>query len=140
MRLFLDASVLLAAAGSARGASRVLFRIAPRNSWTLVATPYVTGEVQRNLQHLPPTAVADWPPLQSELLLMDDVLTLTLPAVFSASKDRPILFSALAWADVLLTLDRADFAGLLGGNFYGLPIFTPGDFLEHERTAGRLKL
>lgn len=44
---------------------------------------------------------------------MDDVLTLDRPAVFHAGKDRPILFSALAWADVLLTLDRGDFGGLM---------------------------
>jgi hypothetical protein len=30
-------------------------------------------------------------------------------------KDRPILFSALAWADVLLTLDSRHFGDLLGG-------------------------
>jgi hypothetical protein len=39
---------------------------------------------------------------------------------------RPILFSALATADVLLTLDRADFGRLLGAQFYGLAIMTPG--------------
>jgi hypothetical protein len=44
---------------------------------------------------------------------MDDVLTLNRPAVFHAAKDRPILFSALAWADVLLTLDRGDFGSLM---------------------------
>ena len=69
---------------------------------------------------------------------MDDVLTLDRAAVFEPAKDRPILFSALAWAEVLLTLDRGDFGGLLGGTFYGLSIMTPGMFLEHERAAGRL--
>jgi hypothetical protein len=54
------------------------------------------------------------------------------------AKDRPILFTAAAWSDVLLTLDRRDFGELLGGQFYGLPIMKPGDFLKRERTAGRL--
>jgi hypothetical protein len=58
--------------------------------------------------------------------------------VFAASKDRPILFTALAWADVLLTLDKADFADVLGGTFYGLRVMLPYDFLQHERAAGRL--
>ena len=53
------------------------------------------------------------------------------------NKDRPILFSALATADVLLTLDRADFGGLLGTGFYGLAIMTPGMWLTQEREPGR---
>jgi len=87
VRLFLDASVLLAASGSERGASRV---------------------------------------------------ALGLPVVFAASKDRPILFTALAWSDVLLTLDKADFADVLGRRFYGLAVLPPYGFLERERAAGRL--
>jgi hypothetical protein len=51
---------------------------------------------------------------------MDDVLTLDLAAVFPVHKDRPILFSALAWAEVLLTLDEADFGGFMDNPFYGL--------------------
>jgi hypothetical protein len=70
---------------------------------------------------------------------MDDVLTLDRPAVFLAGKDRPILFSAMAWADILLTLDRADFGGLMDSPFYGLLVFKPGVFLERERTAGQLR-
>jgi hypothetical protein len=139
MRLFLDTSVLLAASGSGRGASREVFRRAPTDGWTLIATPYVVEEVLRNLPELPPAASADWSRLRAELLLMDDVLTLDRPAVFPVAKDRPILFSALAWADILLTLDRGDFGELLGGNFYGLPILSPGAFLERERAAGRLR-
>jgi len=69
---------------------------------------------------------------------MDDILTLDRPVVFSAGKDRPVLFSALAWADVLLTLDSGDFGDLLGGSFYGMPVLRPGQFLQRERTAGRL--
>lgn len=139
MRLFLDTSVLLAASGSATGASREIFRLATPNRWTLVATPYVVEEVRRNLSQLPPPAAAEWDALRKDLLFMEDVLTVDRSAVFPVSKDRPILFSALAWADVLLTLDRADFGEVLGGEFYGLAILTPGQFLQRERVAGRLK-
>ena len=77
--------------------------------------------------------------LRPALLVMDDVLTLDRPAVFHAAKDRPILFSALAWADVLLTLDRGDFGGLMDKPSYGLLVLKPGVFLERERSAGRFK-
>jgi len=71
---------------------------------------------------------------------MEDVLTLDRPVVFEAAKDRPILFGAFAWADVLLTLDSADFGELLGKTFYGLRVLKPGIFLEQERSAGRLTI
>lgn len=72
-------------------------------------------------------------------MLRDDVLTLDRLAVFPVSKDRPVLFSALAWADVLLTRDTGDFSRLLGRSFFGLHVLTPGEFLLRERAAGRLK-
>jgi hypothetical protein len=140
VRLFLDTSVLLAASGSARGASREVFRLAPGHGWLLVATPYVVLEVLHNLPKPAVSASADWIRLRNELVLVDDVLTLDRPAIFPVAKDRPILCSALAWADVLLTLDRSDFGALLGHEFYGLAIRTPGAFLEREREAGRLRL
>jgi predicted nucleic acid-binding protein len=59
MRVFLDTSVLLAASGSATGASREVFRLAPANRWTLVTTPYVVEEVLRNLPRLPVAASSD---------------------------------------------------------------------------------
>jgi hypothetical protein len=72
-------------------------------------------------------------------VLVDDVVSLHQISVFEPAKDRPILFSALAWSEVLLTLDRADFGALLGGVFYGLKILTPGMFLERERSTGQLR-
>ena len=57
MKLFLDTSVLLAACGSEKGASREVFRLAPLNDWTLITTPYVLEETERNLPKL--TAAAD---------------------------------------------------------------------------------
>lgn len=138
MRLFLDTSVLLAACGSTTGASHEIFRKARIYGWVLIATPYVIGEVLNNLSDFPPAATAQWAKLRADLLVLDDVLTLDRPAVFAAAKDRPILFSALAWADVLLTRDTGDFSELLGGPFYELLVLTPGDFLQRERRAGRL--
>jgi hypothetical protein len=137
--VFLDTSVLLAASGSAVGASREIFRRAPVNGWTLIATPYVLEEVLRNLPELAPSASSNWAALRSGLLIMDDILTLDRPAVFPVAKDRPVLFSALAWADILLTLDEGDFGGFIGKPFYGLLVARPGVFLQQERAAGRLR-
>jgi hypothetical protein len=139
VRLFLDTSVLLAASGSTGGASREVFSRSAANGWSLLATPYVLEEVVRNLPGLPPSAAADWSLIRPNPQLREDVLTLDRPAVFGPAKDRPILFSALAWADALLTLDRDDFGQLMNQSFYGLPVLTPGLFLERERAAGRLR-
>ena len=139
MRLFLDTSVLLSACASPRGASREIFRLAALNGWLLLTTPYVVDEVLRNLPSFPADASAEWVRLRQQLALMNDVLTLDRPSVFPAGKDRPVLFGALAWADVLLTLDRTDFGSVLGHEFYGLPVLKPGMFLECERADGRLK-
>jgi hypothetical protein len=70
--------------------------------------------------------------------LVRDVWTSEKPAIFGPAKDRPVLFTAAAWAQVLLTLDRADFGPVMQGQFYGLAVLTPGDFLERERAAGRI--
>ena len=138
VRLFLDASVLLAACGSASGASRAIFRHAGGQGWILVSVPYALLEVTKNLADFPPAAAHEWARLRPMLLVMKNVLTVNRPVVFHAGKDRPILFSALAWADILLTLDRGDFAPMLGGSFYRLRVLKPGPFLREERASGRL--
>ena len=139
MRLFLDSSVMIAGAASAEGASRSVFLLAGTHDWLLVTTPYAVAEMVRNLAAFPASVTTAWLRLRSALVVVDDVLTIDKPAVFPVEKDRPILFSALASADVLLTLDRADFSCLLGDRFYGLAIMTPGMWLLREREAGRLE-
>lgn len=137
MRLFLDASVLLAAAGSGNGSSRALFSCAATRGWVLLSSPYALSEALRNLPKLPPDATGEWVRLRPQVTVVDDVVSIDRPVIFAASKDRPVLFTALAWADVLLTLDRVDFANVLGGTFYGLDVPLPYDFLERERASGR---
>lgn len=128
MRLFLDASVLLAAVGSAQGASRAIFDYATAQRWDLVSSPYAINEVLRNLRKLPHRATSEWVRLRPRIMTVDDVVSLDRPVVFAASKDRPILFTALAWTDVLTTLDKRDFADVLAGTFYGLHVLLPYDF------------
>jgi hypothetical protein len=104
----------------------------------LLTSDYVLNEVNKNLPKLPASATANWLQLRDQLAQVEDVLTIDWAVVFEPAKDRPILFTALAWSEALLTLDRDDFGKLLGGTFYGLPLLTPGDFLERERAATRL--
>jgi len=105
-----------------------------------MSSPYGLSEVVRNLSKLPAVATAEWVRFRQQLEIVDDIVSLDRPVVLSASKDRPILFTALAWSDTLLTLDRQDFASLIGGEFYGLRVRLPFEFLEEERSAGRLKM
>jgi hypothetical protein len=119
------------------GASREIFRRAVSDGWTLLTTPYVIDEVLRNLDRLPPSATDDWSAIGRQLSVRPDVLTLDRPSVFGPAKDRPVLFSALAWADVLLTLDEGDFGHLMNQGFYGLRVMRPGRFLEEQRPAQR---
>jgi predicted nucleic acid-binding protein len=92
MKLFLDTSVLLAACGSDHGTSRELFRLAPLNEWTLMTTPYVLEETEKNLPKLSSAASSAWRSLKSDLVIRDDILTLNQLAVFPVAKDRPVLF------------------------------------------------
>ena len=134
-----DTSVLLAACGSAQGSSKALFDYASVQRWDLLASPWVLHETVRIPPKLPPAATGEWSRLRPHLIIVDDVLSLDRPLVFPVSKDKPVLLSALASANVLLTLDRVDFIGLLGRQFYGLPLMAPSEFLENERALGRLR-
>jgi hypothetical protein len=49
VRLFFDTSVLLAASGSAKGASRFLITEAVINGWELISSGYCEEETMRNL-------------------------------------------------------------------------------------------
>ena len=137
MNLFLDSSVALAASLSSTGASRQVFDLAAAQSWLLIISPWVLREVRDNLANKPPAATRAWLALRAKAIVEDDELTFDWPLVFDVTKDKPVLCTALACADVLLTLDRRDFQTLLGQNVYGLRIQTPGEFLRAEREAGR---
>lgn len=140
MNLFLDTSVVLSACGSSAGASRAVFDRAIDQGWSLLTSNYVLSEVAVNLPLLPSDAATQWARLRAALAKVPDVLTFEWATVFTPAKDRPILFTAAAWADVLLTLDRHDFGNLLGGAFYGLVILKPGDFLKRERAVGKMRI
>jgi predicted nucleic acid-binding protein len=139
VNLFLDSSVAIAASLSATGASREVFNQAARQGWRLLVSPWVLREVRDNLANKAPAAAHAWVSLRARVAVEDDELIFDWPIVFEASKDKPVLFTALACADVLLTLDRHDFGALLGQTIYGLRVLTPGEFLRTERGAGRIR-
>ena len=139
MNLFLDSSVVVAACLSSAGASRVVFDLAPDQGWRLQVSPWVLREVHENIADKPAESLQAWVELKAKTIVEDDELTFHWPIAFEAAKDKPVLFSALACADVLLTLDRRDFGTLLGKTIYDLRVLTPGEFLRQERGAGRLK-
>jgi predicted nucleic acid-binding protein len=53
VRLFLDSSVMIAAAASEAGASREVFRLASERDWRLMTTPYAVAETIRNIAGFP---------------------------------------------------------------------------------------
>lgn len=140
MKLFLDSSVILSACRSRRGAARWIFDRASGHGWVLLTNPYAISEVEANLLRVAAGGGADWSLLRAGIQMVTDVSTLDVPTVFLKAKDRPILFAAYAWSEVLLTHDRADFLAMLGDQFYQLKIRTPRDFPREQRRAGTLQL
>ena len=140
MKLFIDTSVLLAAAGSENGASCFLFEQAPIRGWVLVTTHYCLEEAQRNVAKVGRKASATLnESLLPKLVFVPTELAFDKVLVFPKAKDRPILLSALgAESDYLLTLDEGDFQKVIGSHVYGMGVSTPGLFLIAERKAGRI--
>jgi hypothetical protein len=93
-------------------------------------------EVRENLRNRR-NAAQEWKSLRARVVVEKDEFIFHWPLVFDIAKDKPVLVTALACADVLLTLDRRDFAPLIGQTVYGLRVRTPRGFLREEREAGR---
>ena len=130
MRLFLDSSVLLSAAGSEKSLSRLIVTIADDWEWELVTAFYCRDETNRNIVKFPPKAAKSWKALQDDLSFTPNALTSARPLLLTASKDKPVLISALAAkCDVLLTLDTGDFGILIDTKVYGMLVTTPRSFL-----------
>lgn len=140
MRLFLDSSALLAAAGSAKGASRFVIAEAAAHDWELVSSDYCAEETRRNLPKLGAAAAKAW---KTQIIpgvrFVRSTVTLDNPLVFPKAKDGHVVITALAArSDWLLTLDEGDFHAKLGREVYGLRLSTQGEFLLMQRAHGRL--
>lgn len=88
--------------------------------------------MQRNIHKLGESAIVYYQDkMPSQLTWVEDIVSSEKIVIFSKSKDRPVLLSALAAkAEIFLTLDRKDFHDLLGVQFYGMQIYTPGEWLQ----------
>jgi predicted nucleic acid-binding protein len=128
--VFVDTSTLLAASWSAKGLSHVLFDRGPKAGWTLITADYCVAEVERNvLKHS--SGATRWSRTIRPLLgVVGLVYVIDRPIVFDATKDRPVILSAIgSGADYLITLDTSDFAHVLGTTVYGVNVRTPRTFL-----------
>ncbi len=133
MKVFLDSSVLLSACGSERSLSRLITEIAGERKWELVSVAYCRAETAKNLGKFGAAASDHWKSLQRKVAWAPNALTTRRPLLLTASKDKPVLISALAErCDLLLTLDNGDFGMLLGKEVYGMKVLTPRDFLVSQ--------
>ena len=142
MRIFLDSSVLIAASLSEEGGSHWITRRGAMVGWQLITAEYCITEVEKNLPRLSELEQLRWVQrVRPRIEAVETHLALDRPLVFSASKDRPVIISALAaHCDVLVTLDQHDFARWLGSEIYGLRIMRPAMLVElaREQKADRL--
>jgi hypothetical protein len=130
VRIFLDSSIMLSACGSERSLSRLITVLAAERGWDLVSAAYCQAETIKNLTKFPPQASAHWQDLQERIEWVPNALTTKRPLLLTASKDKPVLISALAAkCETLLTLDTGDFGIVMETEVYGMRVSTPRDFL-----------
>lgn len=130
MIVFVDTSTIVAASGSARGLSRLLFDYAPKSGWQLVTAEYCLEEVERNIGKIMGATEAWKALVKPRLAIVPSEIVLDRPIVFEKTKDRPVIISAIgAKAHYLITSDTSDFAHVLGTAVYGVNVRTPHSFL-----------
>lgn len=134
--VFLDTSTLLAASWSGKGLSRLLVDYAPKAGWKLVTADYCVSEVERNA-HKHRAGATGWKQtVRPRLESVGSIYVLDRPVIFDATKDRPVILSAVGCgADYLVTSDTTDFAHILGTVVYGVKVRTPKTFLVEMRVV-----
>ena len=136
-KVFLDASIFVAAAGSASGGSSLILEVCRGLLFSAVTTRRILLEAQRNIRkNLSSEAILRFykeiaklnpeiigPPAKESLSQYDDIISL---------KDRHVLSSALeSKAAFLITLDRKHFqAEAIRQANLSIIIMTPKEFLE----------
>ncbi len=139
-RIFLDSSVLFAAAASPTGASRAIIVLAELGLWQLVICQQVFIEVEQNLQTKAPLALPYFQQLQTTLK-WEIVADPTLEQIRNCAKvivlkDAPILAAAIqARPDRFVTLDMRDFGQPIVQKQLVSPIQKPADLLVELRQA-----
>lgn len=140
MRLFLDANIFFAAAGSPKGGSAFVLELAKRTKLQLVTVSYALIEAERNIKkkldsealvrHYQNLLDADLNIQGVERVSTDTIAQFEKIII---QKDIPILLGAIsADVDFLVTLDKKDFLENKKLASMNLPfeILTPGEFLK----------
>ncbi len=138
IRVFVDASVLIAASYSPTGASREIIRQAIRGNVTLIASELVLEETRENLRAKAPEAlvsleqILDIVPFELVQPTEQQVLQ---AASYTALKDAPIVAAAKrARVDYLVSLDRRHLVGVPEvAQRSGLKIVLPEELLKEIR-------
>ncbi len=136
-RVFADANVLIAGAGSRSGASRAVLMLAEVGLFKLVVCRQVLDEAERNIRHKLPNALKVFAELMAVLAL--EIIEDPEPSAWQdwqdviEMKDAPILAAAVsAQVDRLLTLNTKDFTAEVAAQS-GLVIQTPAQFIVELR-------
>jgi len=138
IRVFVDASVLIAASYSPTGASREIIRQAIRGNVTLIASELVLEETRENLRAKAPEALVS---LEQILYIVPFELVqpteqqVLQAASYTALKDAPIVAAAKrARVDYLVSLDRRHLVGVPEvAQRSGLKIVLPEELLKEIR-------
>lgn len=130
MIVFLDTSTILAASWSVKGLAHIVIEHGQKAGWKLITADYCVAEVEKNIMKHPSGAIRWNRVIRPCLGVVGSVYVIDRPIVFDASKDKPVILSAIgSEADYLVTSDAADFAHVLGTAVYGVNVRTPKTFL-----------
>ncbi len=137
IKVFLDASVLVAACASVKGASAYVLHFARQRKIKAFVSEDALGEMVKNvnlkLGDISEERLKTYL-IKANLKLVDspEAEAIALCEKFIHVKDAPILAAAIAKrVDILLTLDRKHFLIKSVADFAKpMKIFTPGDFLQ----------
>ncbi len=139
LRIFPDASVLIAGVASYTGASRALLILAELGLVTLVTCPYVLEEVRRNLALKLPEAEPYFDQLQASIPweMVDDPHKDEVDQWMELvpAKDAPVLAAAVSAAPSrFVTLDKVHFLDKPEvAKRSGLNICAPGQLMQEIR-------
>lgn len=138
MRVFVDASVLFAAIVSPSGASRELILRAQVQAVTLVVSPYVLAEVERNLARKAPINAPLFAAIQEIAgfeVVQPTAEQIKQAADYTEPKDAPVVAAAQAgFCEYLTTFDRKHLINPPEvAEKSGLKIVTPDVVLAHLR-------
>jgi predicted nucleic acid-binding protein len=134
--LFIDASVLIAAAASPTGGSAAVLELGRRGHVHLWVSRQVLLEAEHNIRRkLPPDALLRFyqyvGTLPLQIVAAPTAEELAQAASIVAEKDAHVLAAALkAHADALLTLDRKHLLAPAVQEASACAIRTPGEFLQ----------